>query len=393
MPPLRIALVTRRFWPLVGGAERVMALLAEELRQLGARPTVVTAQWDSHWPREIDHAGTPVIRLPQPQIRGWGTIRYMWALSRYLRSHRTEIDAVLVSMLKHDAYVAVGAMPSAIPVVLRAEGGGSTGDCQWQREARFGARIKRRAENADAFIAPSESIADELRGAGYDADRVHFVPNGVSIPPERTPQRRSAARVTLGEANPDLRVTESTPVALYTGRLHEAKGLHDLVRCWRKVLDLWPEARLWLVGDGPERDDLYDRLKQQELRYHVSMPGAFDDVTELLYAADMFVLPSYEEGMSLSLLEAMAAGTPVIATDVPGNRRLVTHAEHGLLVPVKNPLSLAEAVAEVITLRDEAARRVVRARQRVEQEFSVRRMAEQHLELIEAMIDRKERSL
>ncbi len=257
------------------------------------------------------------------------------------------------------------------------------GDCQWQNENRFGPRIQRRCEQAAGYFAPSEEIAAELRASNYSASRVHFVPNGVALPPFRTRERQLAARNILAEANPDLRVGEQTPVALYTGRLHTAKGLHDLVRAWQRVITLWPDARLWLVGEGPEREALYDRLRDHELKYHVAMPGAFDDVTELLYAADVFVLPSYEEGMSLALLEAMAAGLPVVASDIPGNRPLITHGEEGLLFPIKNAVALAEAIAEAITLREESSRRAQLARTKVEQEFSAQRMAERHLAIMQ----------
>jgi glycosyltransferase involved in cell wall biosynthesis len=387
---LRVALVTRRFWPLVGGTERVMATLAEELLQLGATSLVLTAQWDSHWPAEIDHAGTPVQRLPQPQVRGWGTLRYLWSLSRWLKAHGDELDAVMVSGLGYDAYAAVAALAGgAVPVILRAETAGPGGDCQWQRESRFGSRIKRRCQQAAAIVAASDSVAGELRAAGYSPDSIQCIPNGVAIPEPRTSQRREAARAILGEANPDMKVSNDTPVALYVGRLSAEKGLHDLLRAWRRIISIWPDARLWLVGEGPDRDDLYDRLRDHELKYHVAMPGAFDDVTELLYAADVFVLPSYEEGTTLSLLEAMAAALPVVASDIPGHERLATHRERALLVPVKNPVALAESIAEALTLRDEAVARAERARQHVMDHYSAKQMAQRHLELIQQVVDGK----
>lgn len=388
---LRVALVTRRFWPLVGGTERVMATLAEELVQLGAKPLVLTAQWDSHWPDEIDHAGTPVVRLPQPQIRGWGTIRYLWSLSRWLKAHRHELDAVVVSSLKYDAYATVAALAgSTIPVLLRAETAGAAGDCQWQREARFGARIKRRCQQAAAIVAASEEVAAELRAAEYPSDCIQCIPNGVEIPEPRTSERRLAARAILADANPDMKVSADTPVGLYIGRLSAEKGLHDLVRAWRQIVNIWPEARLWLVGEGPERDDLYDRLRDHELKYHVVMPGAFDDVTELLYAADVAVLPAHEEGTNVALLEAVAAGLPLVASDLPTHQRLAPNRERALLSPVKNPIALAESIAEVLTLREEATARAGRAREHVATHFSAALMARRHVELIQQLVHKHE---
>ncbi|MFO0817183.1 MAG: glycosyltransferase family 4 protein [Pirellulales bacterium] len=387
MKPRRLALVTRRFWPLVGGAEMVMSNLATELRRMGAVVTIVTAQWEPSWPTDVVHREVPVVRLPNPPQRGWGTLRYMMALHRWLRRHRDELDLVYVSMLKHDAYAALDALAnSPVPVVLRAEGAGATGDCQWQQTARFGLRIRRRCQLADALVAPSPAIRDEMLEAGYSEARTRFLPNGVCVEPPRDSAMRLAARRALAESNPDLATTEYSPVVVYTGRLHEAKGLHDLIKAWPAVLARWPYARLWLVGDGPEREELYESILELGLRGIVSMPGAFDDVQDVLNAADVFVLPSYQEGMSISLLEAMATGVPVVASDIPGNRLLVEHDRHGLLTPVREPLKIAQAIHDVLSQPARAMARVAAAYQRVQNEFSLERMAMEHMRLFDEVI-------
>jgi glycosyltransferase involved in cell wall biosynthesis len=387
----RLALVTRRFWPLVGGAEMVMANLASELRDMGADVTVVTAQWDPSWPSEVVHREVPVVRLPNPPQRGWGTLRYMTALNRWLRRRRSELDLVYVSMLKHDAYAALQALASSpVPIVLRSEGG-ATGDCQWQRTARFGLRIRRRCQQADAVVAPSPAIAAELAEAGYPVSRTWLIPNGVAVEGPRSDAARSAARRVLGDSHPDLATLDQSPIAVYTGRLHEAKGLRDLVRAWPLVMLRWPQARLWLIGDGPDREELFELILDLGLRDAVFMPGAFDDVQDVLAAADVFVLPSYEEGMSLSLLEAMARGVPVVASDIPGNRLLVDHQDHGLLAPVRDPVRLAQTIHEVFAAPRTAQRRAQQAHNRVRERYSLRHMAETHLELFETLIVRKQR--
>jgi glycosyltransferase involved in cell wall biosynthesis len=378
----RIALITRRFWPLVGGAEAICSNLATELRRQGCQATIVTAQWEPDWPKEMVHREVPVLRLPNPPIRAWGTVRYMLALSRWLRVHRESLDIVYVSMLKHDAYAALGTLRQAnCPVILRAEGGGETGDCHWQSVGRFGLRIRRRCREAPAIVAPSEGIRDELLEAGYAADRIHFIPNGVQVGPERTEQRRRAARRALAEANCDLLAPYETPLALYTGRLHEGKGLLDLIDAWRLVVQQHPTARLWLVGDGPQREVLYRRVIDHELRDRVYLPGSFDQIDDLLDAADLFVLPSYQEGMSISLLEAMGAGLPVVATNIPGNRQLVTSEHHGLLTPVANPPELARDILRLLDQPRLAHQLGRHARSRVMEEFSIERATARHLEL------------
>jgi glycosyltransferase involved in cell wall biosynthesis len=276
-----------------------------------------------------------------------------------------------------------------IPVVLRAEGAGPTGDMHWQRTANFGAAIRRRCREADALVACSPAVREELLEAGYRPDRVHYLPNGVTVPPPRTASRRLDARKTLGEIHSDLQLDPPAHLVLYTGRLHEAKGLHDLLAAWSTLAPSHPTARLWLVGEGPQREELNETIAARGLSQSVRLPGAFDSVEEMLDAADIFVLPSYIEGMSLSLLEAMAAGLPVIATDIPANRTLVDDKATGILVPPRDPPALTAALRRILEHHDLAHRFGQAARSRVAAEFSLEQTAQRHLELFQILMEQR----
>ena len=386
MSPLRVVLVTRRFWPLVGGAERVMANLGDELADRGAQVTMLTARWDAHWPAEITFRGVPVVRLPNPPTRGWGTFRYMQSLARWLRRNPDRYDLVYVSMLKHDAYAALGAIRGGVPVVLRAEGAGRGGDCLWQLQANCGARIKRRCMKAAALVGPSRVIQRELIAAGYPRTRIHYLPNGVPIPPPGNPHGKKAARAALGAVQPALDVTGPAPLAVYAGRLDEAKGLADLVAAWGPISSRWSQARLALVGEGPYRAALEEEIDARGLNGRVVLAGTFDSVDELLAAADLFVLPSLAEGMSVALLEAMAAGLPIVATDIPANRHLVADGQHGLLVPCRDPDALGAAIRRLLDDPELAARLGAAAAERAAGQFSLARMADEHVRLFESLI-------
>lgn len=383
----RVVLISRRFWPLVGGAETIMGRLAAELHRRGLATTLLTAHWQREWPREIEHHGVRVIRLANPSRRVWGTARYMRALAGWLRSHRETFDLVYVSMLKHDAYAAVGeGRRGRFPVVLRAEGAGLSGDCHWQLDARCGLRIKRRCLEADAFVAPSPAIERELIAAGYPRPRIHYLPNGVSVPSPRTAEARLEARAALAEIDPALWLDAEAPLAVYTGRLHDMKGLEHLVAAWPEVLRRRPQARLWLVGEGAFRPRLTELIGNLGLNGRVLLTGAFDDVEDFLVAADLFVLPSLEEGMSLALLEAMARGLPVVATSIPANEVLVEDGRHGRLAPTRDPAALAAAVLEICDQPDQAAQWGQRARRRVSDEFSLVKMASDHVTLFKRLL-------
>ena len=145
-------------------------------------------------------------------------------------------------MLKHDAYTAVDVgRQRGIPVVLRPEGAGATGDLAWQRWGRFGRRIGERCKQADAVVSISSAITDELLRAGYDRAKIHSIPNGVPIPEKPW------------EPRPDWR---NSPHAVFVGRLAPEKGLDTLIEAWPLVLSTFPNVRLTLIGEGPERVDI-----------------------------------------------------------------------------------------------------------------------------------------
>lgn len=383
----RLVLVSRRFWPLVGGAETAMDRLAGALVARGCAVTVLTARWDARWPLELHRHGVRVVRLPQPRLRFWGTLQYLFALQRWLRAHRGEFDLAYVSMLKHDAYAVVGlGRRLGFPVVLRAEGAGPTGDCHWQLEARFGRTIKRRCAQAELLVAPSPPVERELIAAGYRRDRIRYAPNGVPVPLSRSAAAQAAARAALAAAQESLRLPSDAPLVVYTGRLHAGKDLATLVRSWPQVLAHVPHARLWLVGDGPEHAALHEQVRDEHLEGSVTLTGAFDDVGDVLAAADAFVLPSLAEGLSMSLLEALAVGLPAVVSDIPANRTLVTDGQTGRTFPPGDASALARALADVLADPAAAAPLGFAGRALVEREYSLDRMADEHCRLFEQLL-------
>jgi glycosyltransferase involved in cell wall biosynthesis len=170
-------------------------------------------------------------------------------------------------------------------------------------------------------------------------------------------------------------------LAVFAGRLSPEKGLFTLVEAWAGVVNTYPTATLVLLGEGPLREDLQTAIARAGLGSRVLMPGIVDEVEPFHRAADLFVLPSTQEGMSIALLEAMALGLPVVACDIAGNRRVIQTGEHGALVPVGVAGALASAMAAVIESPDRAGAMARSARRRVQQEFSLERMARLHGEL------------
>lgn len=371
--------MTRRYPPLIGGAEKVLSYLAVALATEGAEVTVLTAR-----PTDRDAPATEtrpvprgsgslsIVRLPTSRLRFLGTWLYMRHLRRWLSAN--PIDLAYVSMLKHDAYVAVGqGQRRGFPVVLRPEGAGATGDLAWQSRGRFGQTIGKRCRQADAVVSIATAITDELLKAGYDPAKIQGLPNGVP-PPDSPWQRREGWR--------------EAPGAVFVGRLAPEKGLNSLVDAWPAVLSVFPKATLTLVGEGPERPSLEARVAGLGLGGSVLLAGAVDDPTAALRAADLFVLPSREEGMSVALLEAMALGVPLVASSIPGNRRLIQDFQHGRLAPPDDPAGFARVVIEQWSQFDRAVHMSRSARDRVRAEYSIQAVARKHLDLFLQLIQK-----
>ena len=137
------------------------------------------------------------------------------------------------------------------------------------------------------------------------------------------------------------------------------------------------------------KEPLWRQIDEAGLDGRVVLAGSFDTVDDFLAAADVFVLPSLEEGMSRALLEAMAAGLPVLATDIAGNRAVVETEVQGLLVPVRDPEALAQAIDRLWS--DPAFANLLgqSARARVEAEFTLDLQVRRHLELFEELIQKR----
>lgn len=205
-----------------------------------------------------------------------------------------------------------------------------------------------------AFRAISEAVADAaVRDLGVPRDRVWVVPRSRDVRRlgARSPARRDRVRRALG-------VKDTTPVLLNVARQEAQKGLVPLVDAVARLREDETDVVLLQAGRAGNRTrELRARVVRQELGGHVRFLGFRDDVGDLLCAADVFVLPSRYEGLGGAVLEAMAMGVPVVATDVPALREVLDGGRCGLLVPAGDPSALATAVRRVLREPDEAAAR------------------------------------
>ncbi|MFV1967371.1 MAG: glycosyltransferase family 4 protein [Pirellulaceae bacterium] len=386
MSAMRLVIITPRYWPLVGETERWVAHLVQAIRTRVEQVTVLTARWDTTWPREVVYQETRVVRLPHAPRSGWHWYRYARSVGRWLREHASEMDLAYTANLRHDATAAVGALKKRqVAVVVRAE----AGDDRWLETVRRRGRLKRLISMADAMIAPTRSLEAELLTTGCGRFQVRHIPVGVPRLDSRTAATRFEARAALAKANHDLRIAEYAPLAVAIGRLGKGRNLNRLVDAWGSIAARWPAARLWFLGDGPLREPLYERIRDAGWHHQVFLPGTFDELAEVFMAADVFVAPEpTHEGATIQI-EAMSAGIPVIAADTPDNRDIMEHGVHGLLVAPGNRTALSAALETLLESPDIAAQYGAAARTRVEQRHSISQIAEEHFQLFERLVARK----
>lgn len=186
------------------------------------------------------------------------------------------------------------------------------------------------------IVGNSPSVVDHLaRYACIPRDKLRLVWGGVDV--ERIRSAAPIDRASIG-------VPADAKLILWVGRLDPVKGLDDLIPAFN-MLDRSLNARLVLAGDGAYRDHVRKLIGGRD---RIHWLGSRSDVPELLAAADLFVFPSYTEGLPNALMEAMAAGLSVVTTDVPGCRDLVTHGLTGLLVSPHAPDQLAAALHDAL---------------------------------------------
>jgi glycosyltransferase involved in cell wall biosynthesis len=173
---------------------------------------------------------------------------------------------------------------------------------------------------------------------------------------ERTADRREAARKRLG-------LQGDEPVVLAAARHEYQKGLLVLVQGFPLVLRELPGARLFIAGrDGNQTETIRRSIDRNGLHQAVRLLGPRTDVPDLMCAADAFVMPSRWEGFGSILIEAMALGAPIVASDLPAIREVVTDGETARLVPREDSHALAEAIVETLADPEEASERAGRAR-------------------------------
>lgn len=233
------------------------------------------------------------------------------------------------------------------------------------RNSFFGLnRIKYR-RMADAYIAISERIRHVLIEDGIPERMIRVIHSGVVTDP-----------VCDGatELMTEFGVSAENPVLVSVAHLSPEKGHEILLKAMKLVLDRMPSARLMIVGEGERRDSLEALAKESGLQNEVIFTGFRIDVSNFYDLADVFVSSSKAEGLGSSILDALAAGVPVVATAVGGIPEFIEDGQTGLLVPAAEPQALAQGVIDQLENPERARTMAARGKEVIKRRFSVERM-------------------
>jgi len=253
-------------------------------------------------------------------------------------------------------YAAAAARWAKVPVIVNSQHGRGCGP-GWKARTQF--RIANRF--ADRVVGVSQDAANLCRDEDpRSAEKTIAIHNGIDVD-----------RFTFH--GPDV----DAP-AITVARLSREKDFPTLLRAIKLAIRDVPRFRLRIIGDGGERQSLEALTRELQIADHVEFLGERDDVPALLARSGFFVSSSLTEGISLTLLEAMSVGLPVLATAVGGTPEIVVEDQTGHLVPASNPAALAAAIVSLCSRRDAWPAMGHLGRQRVERQFSIRTMIREY---------------
>lgn len=346
-----------------GGAENQVIKLLNGLDPVRFEKHLITF---SSGRSELRSLLSPSVKTHNLNLSGLKSLLGIVTMSVLLKRERIHI--VQSHMYHVNLYSVLAARLAGVPVVVTTEHGKNS----WKRNHHR--VIERRVISplASIRIAVSNDILEtRVQMDRIPAGKMIVVPNCVDIPPA-VARRADAGAVVLGTV----------------GRFVPAKDYATLLRAAKPVLESNNAAELWLVGDGPEKEDLERLTEDLGIRDRVLFTGWQPDVSKYLSRMTVFVLSSITEGIPVAMLEAMVAGIPVVATRVGGIPEVIEHGKNGLLVDPRRPEELAQAVMQL--LRDEGLRTRLgdQGRQHIVDNYSTGTICDEYTRLFERLLEK-----
>jgi glycosyltransferase involved in cell wall biosynthesis len=344
----------------VGGAEKILYYTVTGLDLTKYTVSVCSLKEKKEIAEKIEKSGVSVHCLGmnnEEGVIGWlSSVKTLFFLFFYLKRMRPTI--VHSFLFRANILARIAGYLAGVPVIIssiRVMGG----------EKRYYHFLERVTSfMVDHYVTVSESIKDYiLHTTKKPAENVSVIYNGIDLKRENNVQAHNIKEYFNLEDKDRLLVT--------VGRLNIQKGHCYLFQAISKVLKKISNLKLLVVGEGEEEKKLKNLVELLDLTGSIVFTGLRDDIENILSIAELFVFPSLWEGLPNALLEAMAAGKPVIATTVGGVSELVVPGKTGLLIPPKDTDALAHAIIKLLRNKFQAKKMGNAARVRVEQHFTI----------------------
>ncbi len=355
------------------GTQRVLSQIVAGLAKRGHMQTIICLN-DS-----CDDSLLQTLHSSPAEVQIIGNLKLIvgvgtWPIISILR--RKSYDAVVTFLLYSDIYGRAAAHLCHVPHIvssIRAR------NVHYNGLQRFLVRFTMRW--ADSVVLNSRQIYEyAIQEERASPEKVTVIPNGINMEPYLLPSDRSGIFQELG-------ITQDASLIGSVGRLDRQKGYDILFAALAKLER--PDWHLVLIGAGSEERALKEQMISLGLSKQVHFTGYRRDVPRLLRALDLYVQPSRYEGMPNALMEAMAAGCPVIASDVDGNCELIKNGVHGWLVPVEDITTLAQTIRFVILNQDIAKQCGQLGKVRIQNEYNQQTMVDSWEEVLTNVVDRK----
>jgi glycosyltransferase involved in cell wall biosynthesis len=363
----------------VGGAEVLAARLARQLQE-SYRFVFACLDEQGSLGEELEKQGFRVEVLGRRQ---GVDCQCAWRLARFLRQER--VDLVHAHQYTPFFYAAAARWLYRRPPVIFTEHGRHYPDYPRRKRILLNRFL---LERRDRVVGVGQAVRSALiANEGLPADRVEVIWNGVDLAPFANGLcRRQAVRKEIG-------VEGACLVLLLVARFDYLKDHATAVRTLGRVVHQLPGAQLVLIGDGPGRRAIEESIREQNVADHVRLLGARTDVARLMPAADIFLLTSISEGIPLTVIEAMAAGLPVVATRAGGVPEVVDDGCSGLLAPVGDDAALAEHVIRLASDPQVRQQMGEHGRRRARELFAEEKMHASYLRLYrDTIADRQGRA-
>lgn len=353
-----------------GGVARFVTELVQAMDRSRVQP-FVAAIWDYETPYDRPRAAQlSAAGIPTVLAATWDEKRAYWSCLAGLAGLRRELRDRVDVVHSHGEFSDLAAIAIKRRVVAGHLVRTVHSEREWGKRPLWGKFFPNlvypwffRAE-----LAVSRRAADNLDCrpvARLRGKRASYIPNGLNF------TRFTDIEVDRVEKRRSLGVPADALVVGSVGRLVRAKGYDVLLAAVPQVLARHPGAHFVIVGAGADSEALQGQARALGVAASMTFAGARTDVVEVLKTFDLFVSPSRWEGLPTVVLEAIAAGLPVVATDISGNRELIQHGTSGLLTPPEDPAALSAAILAMMTGQVPAAEMAARARERARALYSI----------------------